>query len=104
MNENERKTLKKEIGKLILKINKSRKEAPNPELKELRKSLRKTRKKILTIGKNELKDRLETAFLKLSNVESQNKNLVKAQKHAFELWRNFPHYLDNLKTGAPMRK
>jgi hypothetical protein len=38
------------------------------------------------------------------NVESKNKKLVKAQNHAFKLWKNFPHYQDNHQTGEPMEK
>ena len=99
---NERLALKKEIGKLIFQINESRSVVPKKELKELRKSLRKTKKEILTIGENELEYKLGEFFQKLANVKSKNINLVEAQNHAFELWKNFPHYLNNHKKGVPM--
>ena len=104
MNRNERIALKNEIENLILEINESRSAVPKFRLKNLRNSLRKTKNEILTIDENELENKLGKAFQKLMNVESKNKNLVKAQNHAFELWKNFPHYQNNLKTGAPIRK
>ena len=96
MNKNERIALKNEIEKLILEINKSRSAVPKSRLKNLRNSIRKT--------KNELEYKLGKVFQRLSNVESKNKSLVKAQNHAFELWRNFPNYQNKFKTGEPMRK
>ena len=104
MIEDVRIALKKEIEELITKINDSRNEAPEPVLKYLRKILLKTKKEIFTIGKHELKDRLEYVFLKLANVKSQSENLAKAYAIAFKLWRNFPNYRTNLKTGEPMGK
>lgn len=84
--------LKKEIGKLITKINNSRNEAPGTELKYLRKFLLKTKKEIFAIGRNDLKDRLEHVFLRLGNVKSKSENLAKAYAIAFELWENFQNH------------
>lgn len=85
MIENVRIALKKEIGKLITKINNSRNEAPGPELKYLRKFLLKTKREINTIEKKGLKDRLEYVFLRIGNIDSKSENLAEAYAIAFNL-------------------
>jgi hypothetical protein len=104
MNEDERIALKNEIGELITEINESRSVVPKKKLKYLRKSLREMSEGIFTTDETELEEELGKAFQKLASVKSKNKNLVKAQNHAFELWKNFPHYQNNHKTGEPMGK
>ena len=103
MNKNKRIEFKKEIEILIFEINESRGAAPKSKLKNLRNDLCEINNKIFTIDKNDLKNFLELVFLKLSNVKSKNINMVKAQKHAFELWRNFPDIKITSKMGVPMK-
>ena len=79
------------IGKLIEQINDFRNEFPRPEIKELRKFLKKTKRNIDTLGKKKLKEIMRFAFLELMSVKkSKSKKLRKAQKYALKLWKNFP--------------
>ena len=98
------KSLEEGIDELIEIINASRNEAPKKGVKDLRILLQEMRDEIHMINKKDLQDKLEYVFSKLGGINSKSENLVKAQNHAFELWKNFPHYQNNLKTGAPIRK
>ncbi len=89
MIEDVRRALKEEIGKLITAINNSRNEAPEPELKYLRKFLLRTKREIFTIDRQALKNRLEYFFIRLGNVDSKSDNLAQAYAIASKLHKTF---------------
>lgn len=84
-----REALEKEMGEMIIKINDSRDEAPEPELKYLRNFLCETKRDIFTIDRWALKNRLEYFFISLGNVDSKSDNLAQAYAIASKLHKTF---------------